>query len=304
MIRPTIPGASDTPSRSQPLVSVIVPSYNHGRYIERTIESIKAQSYQSIELIVIDDRSSDDSAARLQAMAGSLKFRLVLKSRNQGLVRTLNDGLSLAQGKYFAPCASDDYWHPEKLALQVQRMETEPDLKFIFTEGMEVDVRGEIVQPVRYTHRHRERWYFDDVLLKADLPPASFLARRLDMLQVGGYSEAYRIEDLPMWLALLAGGGYCAVIKQPLAYYRSHGSNMHDVFSSMVVDEHYKIVQHFSLNHPRRSSILAEWQLRNGNFLAGIDKRKSMLYLIKAITHLNDYRLYAGIYKNIVGRRP
>ena len=290
----------NTSESSTPLVSVVIPSYNHGKYVRQTIESILQQSYGPIQLIVVDDHSTDDSPSKLKELAKSGSFDLVLKTKNEGLVKTLNDGLALARGTYFAPCASDDYWHADKIALQVHRLEAESDLKMVFTEGLEIDDTGTVLGSVRYTRQHRERWYFDDVVLRADLPPASFMARRADMLAVGGYSSEFKIEDLPMWLMLLKHGGYAAVIRRELANYRNHGSNMHNVFSSMVIDEHYRIIEHFCKDHPKRGAILSEWQLRNGNFLAGADKRRSIWYLLKAIRHVNDYRLYAGIYKNIV----
>ena len=302
-VSPTSNEASAPMQRdTDPLVTVFVPSYNHGRYIGQTIDAIARQTYRPIELIVIDDGSRDDSPARLKELATTTDMRLVLNSRNAGVVKTLNEGLELARGKYFAPCASDDWWHPEKIAEQVQRFESDRELKIAFTEGVEVDEAGNVIGPVRYTRQHRERWTFEDVLLRADLPPASFMARRSDMLGVGGYDEAFRIEDLAMWLALLAHGGHACVVRRELAYYRTHGANTHRMFSSMVIDQHYAIVDHYSAGHPRRAKILAEWQLRNGNFLAGVDKRRSMHYLMKAIRHVNDYRLFAGLYKNIVRR--
>jgi alpha-1,3-rhamnosyltransferase len=301
-LSPDQDAAAAASNASNPLVTVCVPSYNHIKYIGATIESIARQSYAPIELIVIDDCSRDESPAMLRALAQRFNMRLVLKSSNDGLVKTLNEGLKLARGKYFAPCASDDHWHPDKVASQVQRLESEPDLKIVFTEGLEIDEDGCVLGPVQYTRRTLERWTFDDVLMKADLPPASFMARLADMLRVGGYSETFQIEDFAMWLELLSTGGYASVVRRKLAYYRNHAANMHTVFSSMVIDEHYAIVDHYSARHPQRAKILSEWQLRNGNFLAGIDKRRSMRYLLKAIRNVHDYRLFAGLYKNLVRR--
>ena len=139
-VSPTSNEASAPMQRdTDPLVTVFVPSYNHGRYIGQTIDAIARQTYRPIELIVIDDGSRDDSPARLKELATTTDMRLVLKSRNAGVVKALNEGLELARGKYFAPCASDDWWHPEKIAEQVQRFESDPDLKIAFTEGVEVD---------------------------------------------------------------------------------------------------------------------------------------------------------------------
>jgi alpha-1,3-rhamnosyltransferase len=282
------------------LVSVVVPSYNHVQYVRQTIESVLQQSHPHIELIVIDDHSSDGSSELLQQLAAEHGFSLVLKPCNEGVVKTLNDGLALARGRYFCPCASDDYWAPEKIRLQLQEFRTNSLLKLSFTEGFEVDARGMILGPVRYTSRQKEAWDFEDVLFKADLPPASFMARRADMLAVGGYDGRFKIEDLAMWLMLLQCGGHATVVKQGLAFYRNHSTNMHTISSSMVIDEHYRIVNHFSQGHPKRQSILAEWRLRNGNFLAGRDRQRSMQYLRAAWKHVDDYRLWAGIFKNVV----
>ncbi len=108
---------------SQPLVSIIVPSYNHARYINQCIESIYQQTYQYFELIVIDDGSKDNSKEVLIDLHNKYEFTLVFQE-NQGVAYTLNRGIKeFAIGKYITFCASDDYWVIDKLEKQVVFME-------------------------------------------------------------------------------------------------------------------------------------------------------------------------------------
>ena len=108
---------------NMPLVSIIVPSYNHARYVTQCIDSIMQQTYKNFELIVIDDGSKDNSKEVLTTLQAKYKFTLVFQD-NHGVAYTLNRGIKeFAKGKYLTFCASDDYWTLDKLQKQVQFME-------------------------------------------------------------------------------------------------------------------------------------------------------------------------------------
>lgn len=93
----------------QPLVTVIIPSYNHERYISQSIESVVFQSYKNIEIIVIDDGSKDQSVTLINGLADKYGF-IVIARENRGVAKTLNEGIGLARGKYMSFLASDDYY--------------------------------------------------------------------------------------------------------------------------------------------------------------------------------------------------
>jgi alpha-1,3-rhamnosyltransferase len=280
-----------------PLVSVIVPAYNHEKFIFKALTSVVSQSYKNIQVIVIDDASTDGTAEIIADFKRFHKLDVIFKKVNSGLICSLNQGLTLSKGKYISLVASDDYWDSDKILKQVQLLEMDDDLKMIFCEGYEVDANGDIIQPINYSSRKIDKWKFEDVLFKADLPPASLMGRRQDFISAGGFSHEFKIDDLPIWLSLLEGGGHAKVIKEPLVYYRAHDSNMHNLFSSMVLDQHFQIIKKFSKNSPIRNKILSEWRLRNANMLAGIDNRRSLKYLLPAIYNILDYRVYSSIYK-------
>ena len=105
-----------------PLVSVIVPCYNHEKYVEETIESIVNQTYENIELIVIDDGSKDASPQIIEELSKKYNFKFIHRS-NKGLSATLNEGIRLSQGKYISVCASDDKLKLDKIEKQVKFME-------------------------------------------------------------------------------------------------------------------------------------------------------------------------------------
>jgi len=110
-------------TRDWPLVSVILPAYNHERYVAHAIASVLSQTYSRIELIVIDDGSSDDTFACVRAsLAGASIPCHVLKRENCGAPATLNEGAALARGDYLAFLNSDDYFAPDRLARMVEEV--------------------------------------------------------------------------------------------------------------------------------------------------------------------------------------
>jgi alpha-1,3-rhamnosyltransferase len=149
-------------SAVNPLVSVIIPSYNHARYIERAIDSVLAQTYAPIELIVIDDGSRDDSHAVIAALAQRHGFRAVLNPQNRGQGHVVNQALDLARGAFVCFLPSDDWYLPDKTRLQVQRFaDCGPRTGVVYgrgarhfdTDGREETVhlpmhRGDVLRPL------------------------------------------------------------------------------------------------------------------------------------------------------------
>ena len=116
------------------LVSIIVPVYNAGAYIEETIAMVRTQSYQNWELLLVDDCSSDDSRTKIQRCmedAGG-KVRLIAKSVNEGAARARNTGIAEAKGRYIAFLDADDVWMADKLARELAFMERK-QAAFVFT---------------------------------------------------------------------------------------------------------------------------------------------------------------------------
>ena len=111
----------------QPVVTVIIASYNHAPYIEQSILSVLNQTYPNIELLVVDDGSSDDSVERIRRLQEQHGFDFRVQ-QNQGLTNTLNGAIARSRGSLIVPFGSDDIMLPERIATQVAYMDGKPEV--------------------------------------------------------------------------------------------------------------------------------------------------------------------------------
>ena len=212
----------------EPLVTVIISSYNHEAYIEESVLSIINQTYKNIELIIIDDGSIDNSREILQNLQKRYGFELIFQE-NQGLAKTLNNIFSnYAHGKYFTGCASDDFIMPDKIEKQVKFFEENPDYDMVFGKAYIVDGNGKIIEnfeifepfdePVKYIP-------FELLIENNRIPGPTKMMRREIWETCGGHNENTIIEDFDMALKI-AYYGKIAYINDYFGYYRWHGQNV------------------------------------------------------------------------------
>ena len=124
-----------------PLVSVVVTTYNQAAFIEETIRSVLAQTYQPLEIIVVDDGSTDDTPARIAPYERELVY---VRQKNEGVAGSRNTGIRKARGELIAFLDGDDLWDPEKLAVQVEVAGKHPDSGLFVVDGLEFDAGGTI----------------------------------------------------------------------------------------------------------------------------------------------------------------
>lgn len=195
---------------STPLVTVCVPSYNKARFIEATLESVRTQTFQDFELIVIDDASTDDSVAVIEAwrVRHGFPLKFVKHEANRGVCVTLNEALTMARGRYWSGLGADDVWHADMLERFVEAMERQPeDVAVVYGDAELIDDEGRLL-PGRFIARHRRfeappEGRIFAALLEGNFIPAMATLCRVDCLRaVGGYDEELWYEDWDMWLRL------------------------------------------------------------------------------------------------------
>ncbi|MDP1679445.1 MAG: glycosyltransferase [Candidatus Nitrotoga sp.] len=212
-----------------PLVSVVLPAFNHERYVAQAIASVLGQTYPHIELIVIDDGSTDRTPEEVTAsLAGaSLPVRFMTR-KNRGAPATLNEGAAMAQGQYLAFLNSDDYYAPERIACLVAEIAC---LAIPWGYSLVTSVRDDTATSVSDAHRQRQLGYlgrasnsFALVSHNTLISTGNMFVERQFFLSLGGFRD-YRYNhdwDFCLRAAALAEP---MVVHRPLYFYRIHESN-------------------------------------------------------------------------------
>jgi|GEM_PF-310960 len=233
------PADGGTDPGAQPLVSVIMPAFNAAAYIEEAIDSVLAQDYPNKELIVIDDGSSDDTVARVQAYGDRVRL---LTQANQGSAVARNQGLDAAKGAYIAFLDSDDVWLPGKLTAQVGYLEAHPDVGMIYADWLPwkrdkqskafpspetlIPAAPDAGVPPEEIPLLTEGsgWLYNRLLFGSLLHTITVMARRELIEQVGRFDpELKRGQDYDYWLRA-SRHTEIHQLDRVFALYRLHGS--------------------------------------------------------------------------------
>jgi glycosyltransferase involved in cell wall biosynthesis len=186
------------PPSPPPLVSVIIPTYNRAWCIARAVDSVLAQTFRDFELIVVDDGSTDDTVGHLSVYGGALHL---IRQTNRGVSAARNTGIEAARGRWVSLLDSDDYWLPEKLALQMRWMSAHTDCRVSQTE--EIWIRnGKRVNPKK-RHQKYGGLIFERCLPLCLVSPSAVMIARSLLKAVGGFDESLpACEDYDLWLRI------------------------------------------------------------------------------------------------------
>lgn len=209
-----------------PTVSVLIPSFNHARFLKATVESVLNQSFSDFELIISDDCSTDDSKKIIDSFSDE-RIKKIFSEKNRGTVRSLNKMLEIAAGKYIAVLGSDDIWEKDKLSKQVEFLENNLEYAACFSWVSVIDGSGEPVQSreiaesvFNIDNRSQGEWlklFYDN---GNRLCHSSVLIRSEIHKKIGIYNPALRqLHDYDLWIRLI--GKYpIYVLKEKLVRYR------------------------------------------------------------------------------------
>lgn len=203
-------------------VSVIIPAYNQGHFLARAVNSVLEQTHENLEVIVVDDGSTDDTAQVAQSFTDG-RVRYVYKE-NGGLSSARNEGIRQARGDTLTYLDSDDCFLPEKLAVLTAVLAEEPALGFVAGQAVPVDENENQVGKLFDTPLPADP---KELLLGNPLHVGSMLLRRHWQEQVGFFDESLRsYEDWDMWLRLALAGCPMKYVPQPVSLYRFHTAQM------------------------------------------------------------------------------
>lgn len=200
-----------------PLVSVVIPLYNHAQFIRQCLDSVAEDSYPNKEIVIINDGSRDSSAEIVRQWTSDNpgcagEGFTFINRENRGLTKTLNELVGLARGDMIAVLASDDYLLPGGIAARVTYLEQNPDKLAVFADCMLVDYDGTLTEASglsdlhdgRIQHLNSPGLISYEIVFNWCVPGPVFMARKTAFAVVGGYDESIAVEDWDFYLKLVS----------------------------------------------------------------------------------------------------
>jgi glycosyltransferase involved in cell wall biosynthesis len=200
-------------------VSIIIPTYNSEEFISEALDSVKNQTFQDFEIIVVDDGSSDSTREIVKGHPTNPKL---LEQKNSGPASARNRGIGLAHGKYVAFLDADDLWCSTKLEKQIARFESDNTLGMVFTENYLFDSRGTFLDSLDKAHLLMKGVVAQNILHHSGVSTPTVMVRKSVLDEVGGFEESLRhAEDDNLWIRITAQYPV-ALIDEPLVGVRDH----------------------------------------------------------------------------------
>ena len=272
--------------KTSPLITVIVVNYNYGRYLAECVDSVIAQTYPNMEIIVVDDGSTDNSLNILQSYNGKV---FVLHQENKGVSAARNAGVLASNGEWVAFLDSDDTWQPEKLQRQSSCIE-DSAVGMVFCAVEYMDDSG---RHLGYTRPQLG----SDVLAQLvtftspTIAPSSAVVRRECLRDLGGFDEDLSTAaDLDMWTRIAAKYKICA-ITTPLVRYRRHSQSMQSNLALFENDNYRVLTKVFSapscarVHHLRRRSLGRFYMILSGSYFKQGNWRRAIDCTFKALSY-------------------
>jgi glycosyltransferase involved in cell wall biosynthesis len=199
------------------LVSVITASYNMANYLPMTIDSVLAQSYPNLEIVVVDDGSEDDTPRVMESYSGNPRVRYVRLEQNQGQTVAKNRGLSEARGEFLSFVDADNLWKPSKLEHQLPLFGASGKTGVVYSDAEYIDGEGALLPYVKRSY-HQGR-ITDQLLLSNFVNFNSAVVRRECIEKVGGFDENLRMGiDWDLWLRISTGYEFTFLPEQTYSY--------------------------------------------------------------------------------------
>jgi glycosyltransferase involved in cell wall biosynthesis len=273
------------------LISIIMPLYNHEKYVKKSIFSVLRQTYKYLELIIIDDGSTDKSASIVKKIKD--KRIVYIYQKNKGvrkLDQTLNKGLRLSRGKFVTMMPSDDYWPKNRLSRQIMHF-NDKNICLVFGNMTLVNEKNEVIKKINmskylkdYNSYSKEKKIVE-YLKNNYIPQPTVLIRSSKLKKIGGYQQKDYMyaEDYPTQLHLILTGDF-KYINANFAFYRIHNSQMTKNHTEKMIKTDIRFVKEFYKKIPR--TIKKKLKIKYSELYNALQKKLYDGYFDMGRTHL------------------
>lgn len=311
-----------------PLVTVIVPCFNHEKYVQNCIRSIIEQDYDKIELIIIDDGSKDGSVEKIQEIIPACEKRFVrfeFRSRpNKGVATTLNEAIEWADGDYLSAIASDDLLHEKKISLIMNIFcSLDENYAAVFADASFIDSDGRQIYLDKNTgtigsskdidstssfleyFTHKRKFQYKDPnkfgsyasLLEGNyLPAMGGVLRTNYVRKVNNFSSGVMIEDWDLWLKLTRSYVFYFV-PSVVSYYRLHGLNTFVISSEKLLKDSLCLLKREEL-YAKEHGFSVPFYSRKATSILGLIKLNPFNF-IRHIRDFLDYKFLLAVIRVI-----
>ncbi len=218
--------ASDcTGNHADMLVSVVIPCHNHGKFLEETVLSVLNSTYKSIEIVIVNDGSSDDSLEIIKMLAKEHLGVFYINQTNSGPSEARNAGIEFANGAYILPLDGDDKIHPDYISQAVAAIQKDSNIKVVYCQAEKFGLKSGKWNLKTFSH---------EALATENMIFVSGLFRKSDWEAVGGFDLAMDKgwEDWEFWISMLKDGGLAIQLPIVGFYYRIHPTSRRKSFQN------------------------------------------------------------------------
>ena len=222
----------------EPLVSVIIPVFNAESTVKRAIESIQNQTYLNLEIIVINDGSTDSSPDIIKAISFKDPRVKYVEQENMGLIKTLNKALQLSKGEYIAREDADDYSHADRICEQVKYLVRNPDIAVVGSNNI---LFGDVNKKQSYPNdkeASKSRLIFSPPVSHPSVLIRKKFLKEHNLKYDSNFSHC---EDYALWVDIIKCGGGISNIDMYLHYYMIHEGQISVTKSDVTIKNHYKV---------------------------------------------------------------
>lgn len=197
-----------------PKITVVIAAFNAESTLKDTLDSVKAQTFQELEIIVVNDGSTDQTTTILESYSKEYDSLRIVSQKNMGVSRARMNGIYASRGEWVAFLDADDLWMPDKLELQVAELERHSDAVLVFADQIDVigereDSRTNFQQKPPARGRVLAQLFFGNFI-----STSSVIVKRSAIVDIGGFNPKLRVnEDTDLWLRLSEVGEFCYVDK-------------------------------------------------------------------------------------------
>ncbi|TGD80633.1 glycosyltransferase [Hymenobacter wooponensis] len=298
-----------------PLVTIVALCYNHARFLPQALDSILGQSYPNLEVLLVDDASTDSSVSILQRYAAATpQWRLLLLPENVGNCRAFNYAFRQSAGEFVIDFATDDVLLPQRVAQHVAAFQrADPACGMVYSDAELIDEEGQLVR--RHFRRTAQGlqprpasgWVFADVLARYFISTPTMTMRRATLEQLGGYDETLAYEDFDFWVRASRDWQFY-FLDEVTTQKRLHPQSMskkgyrpHDPYLASTIRVCYKALALCRTDAERAAlAVRVQWELRQAVRWRNYSEAQQLYQLLQQLGHLRPLDRLLGLWARIV----